>query len=484
MMRKIKRFLRMFKVHHYIVFTLILGLGVFNATTALYPKIQQGHREKRIAQLFNTWWEETGAAQFIAVGLKADEKTRNEEFVQFHDRYMQQNHTYIVEDRVVEMQKEFREWWEIGGGKESYISEHNIYPNEKIFQHECEKWIKQYTDKHVRYKLAFIPKYEDFERTATSWLLFPSFLSFLIFAAFFGIAYVKVTPRWGIGVTLICFLVTAVLGAMATFGLTNTSFFDHFAGERYMGASIPLAFMLGAMAFGRKKDDVLPMERNIAVVGLILDVLTNIFFNGGIYGAVVASSLAFFGLGAVAGIYMPERKKTEREIKAETLAKRLKEHSIKNTVAAKKQKTRDLIEEGFSEYKASHMDAARQMVSQAMKELLQENPPDFETIQSLTERMLGPNFFIEIPCEQWLEWGNTARSKNLAEPALMLLERGLSGEKDVNIARRTLYNIGEIRILKNLNKEEGIERLNKVIELGDKDILAAQAKKLIERAKT
>ena len=56
-------------------------------------------------------------------------------------------------------------------------------------------------------------------------------------------------------------------------------------------------------------------------------------------------------------------------------------------------------------------------------------------------------------------------------------------ERNATLARRALYNIGEIRILKNVNPEEGKARLNKVIELNDKDILAVQARRLLDRIK-
>jgi len=105
MNRKVKRFFRRLKPSYYILFVLVVGLGLFNVITAIHPKAQQERRERTIERLFDSWWEEKGAAQFIAVGLKADEKTRQEEFDQFRERYLKQNHTFIVEDRIAEMRK-------------------------------------------------------------------------------------------------------------------------------------------------------------------------------------------------------------------------------------------------------------------------------------------------------------------------------------------------------------------------------------------
>ena len=63
-----------------------------------------------------------------------------------------------------------------------------------------------------------------------------------------------------------------------------------------------------------------------------------------------------------------------------------------------------------------------------------------------------------------------------------MLEKGLSSEKNATLARRALYSIGEIRINRNLNPEEGCVRLKKVIELGENDILASQARRLLAKA--
>ena len=64
----------------------------------------------------------------------------------------------------------------------------------------------------------------------------------------------------------------------------------------------------------------------------------------------------------------------------------------------------------------------------------------------------------------------------------MLLEKGLSMEKNEKLARRALFNIGEIRVAKGLDRKEGLRRLNQVLSLGEGDALAIQAKRLIELA--
>lgn len=480
-MTAIKNFFRELKIQHYVVFGIVAAIGIFNAVTALSPIIRQSNRERNIEKTFNSWWEEEGAAQFAAVGLSPDEKLKAEEFAQYREKYLAQNHTFIVEDRVAEMRNEFREWWETKGGKEQFIQDHKIYPDETHFENEYKKWVKKYTDKHLRYRLAYVPKDMEYDRMLTSWVLSPSVPSFLIFAFFFGFAFLQLSNRWGAVIALAPFALLAVSGGFFAEILVGTSFFDHYANERYMGASIGLAFMLGATAFGLRKDSVSTPVRAAAFAGFFLDVLTNWFFNPGMYGAVALISIACFGLGVLGGIKIPQRRKSVEEQKAEALEERIRQSAQRNPIAERKKKTRAMIDEGFQEAAKAHYEAAQRILSQALGNLLQEYPLDVETLKKLAERMASPNLFIDVSSAQWLEWGETAKARNCPEAALTLLEKGLSSEKNETLARRALYNIGEIRINNKLNMEEGVARLKKVIALGDKDILAMQARKMLEK---
>ncbi len=480
-MNIIKEFFKNLKVHHYIVFAIVLAIGIFNGVTGITPTIKQSQRESNIERTFKKWWEEERAAQFSAVGLEANEKIRNEEFEQYREQYNRQNHTYIIEDRVVEMRKDFREWWEIGGGREQYVEDHKIYPNEEIFEHECHKWIKHYTDKFLRYRLAYVPSEGEYERLLTSWILFPSVPTFLIFAFFFGFAYMKLSERWGLIVTLAIFAgITFCSGFIVDFW-TSTSFFDHYAGQRYMGASISLAFLLGATTFGLNNRPVPNTVRTIAAIGIMLDVLVNWFLNPGIFGAVALTSLIFFGLGILGGLKIPHRMRSESERQAAALEERLRKTASANPVAERKAKTRALIDQGLSDAHNTHYESAKINLVQALNALMQERPIDTELLIKLSKQMTNPVMYIDVSSAEWLEWGETAKAKNVPEAALLLLEKGLTTEKNETLARRALFSIGEIRVNKQMNVEEGIARLKKVLQLNDKDILAMQAKKLIEK---
>ena len=484
LLEDIKDFLRGLKVHHYIVFAIVLAIGIFNAVTALSPQIKQKQRESNIEKIFDQWWETEGAKQFESVGLKADEKTRNEEFEQFRDRYLKENGTFVVEDRIEEMKKEFREWWEIKGGKEDFSKEHGYYPKERDFIREQNIWIKNFTDKHIRYRLAFVPEEAEYDRLLTSWVLFPGILSFLLFAGFFCFAYYRLSDRWGVLPAAGIALGLALAGGIIVSIFTSTSFFDHYAAERYMGCSVALCFMLGAVAFPPSNDKVSAITKVVAMAGIVLDVLVNWFLNGGIFGAVGLASLVAFGLGALAGSKIPRRLKTIQEHQADALAERLKKNATSNLLATRKAKNRALIDQGLDEANKAHYDSAQRILSQALNALLQEHPIDAPTVKRLADLMTSPSVFIEVPSAQWLEWGETAKSKTSLDSALVLLEKGLSLETNVTLARRALYNIGEIRVNRNWDLEQGIARLNKVLELGDGDILAVQARKMLAKAES
>ena len=473
-------FLKKIKPIHYLIIAAVIGLGVFNAVTGIMPQVKQDRYERGIVKAFDKWWTEERADQFKAIGLEPTEKLRAEEFEQFRDRAFAQKPSYIVEERVETMKKDFREWWEIKGGKEAFADEHKRYPSEADFQNELTQWIDNYTDKFTRYHMAFIPKKAAYDRLLTSWMLFPGALSFLIFAVFFVFAVIRLEKRWQWFILWGCIVGLALLGGILVSILTSTSFFDHYDGERYMGMSITLAFLLGATAFAPRKDLTSPLISAVCFTGLLLDMAVNWFVNPGIFGAVTLLSPACFGLGALAGTKIETRRKTRAELKLEALQERANRVAARNPMAEMKAKTRALIEAGFSSAKVGQFDQAQRLLAQGMTQLLQEHPVDSAMVKSLAERMASPTLYIEISSNQWLEWGEIAKTKNSPEAAILLLKKGLSREKDKNFARRALFVLGEICVTRKIEPEDGIKRLQKVIEMNGNDMLAKQAQRIID----
>ena len=373
-----------------------------------------------------------------------------------------------------------REWWEIKGGKEAFAEEHKRYPSESDFRRELTKWINNYTDKFTRYNMAFVPKREQYGNLLTSWMLFPSVWSYLIFAAFFIFATVQLERRWQwyilwgivVGVTL--------CGGIFVSILTGTSFFDHYDGERYMGMSLTIAFLLGATAFAPRKDMISTTTSAVCFAGLFLDMAINWFVNPGIFGAVTILSPLLFGAGAFAGTKIETRRKNKRELKLDALNERARRVASRNPMAEMKAKTRATIEAGFASAKLGQFDQAQRQLTQAMTQLLQEHPVDGELVKSLAERMTSPTLYIELMSNQWLEWGEIAKAKNSPEAAILLLKKGLSREKDKNFARRALYVLGETCITNKIEIEDGVKRLQKVIEMNGNDMMAKQAQKILD----
>ena len=477
----IKKYTKRLKVHHYIVFAVVIAIGIFNAVTALTPVIQQRELEKNIALSFEKWWQEEGMPQFKVIGLPVNDSARAIEFEQYRERVLLAGKSFDTEERIKSKRKEFREWWEIGGGKEQYPKAHGVYPKEAQFERELNKFIKKYTDQFPRYAMAFVPKDSEYERLFTCWLLFPSWPSFALFALLFLFAYARLSDRWGVIASLGMFLALAIFGGCVIDFFTATSFFSPHVAERYMGASIAIAFMLGATAFGNSPGNVSPIIRGIAILGVILDVTVNWIVNSGIFGAVGFASILFFGLGVLAGIKIPARRKSLAEQRKDALEMRMQRTAQRNITAERHVKTREKIDEGFSEAQKGHYDAAKICLCQAMTALLQEQPLDHETLKKFAERIVSPSLFIDVTSTQWIEWGGTAKSRGCMDAALSLLEKGLALEKDPKIARRALYSVGEIRIRYGIEPDEGKQRLEKVIELGDGDLLATQAKRMLEK---
>lgn len=473
--------LKKIKPIHYLVVLAIIGIGIFNAVTGIMPQIKQSRYEKGIEKSFDKWWEEEGANQFKIVGIEPTEKVRQEEFEQFRNRAFALKPSYIVEDRIEIMKKDFREWWEIRGGKEEFIAKHNRYPGESDFRSELAEWIDNYTDKFPRYNMAFVPKKERYDRLLTSWILFPSAWSYILFAVLFMFTLIRLEKRWQWFILWGCIVGWTLAGGILVSLMTSTSFFDHYSGERYMGMSLTIAFLLGATAFAPRKELTSQSVSAVCITGLLLDMAVNWFINPNIFGAVTVLSPIAFGAGAFAGLKIETRRKTRYELKQEALQERARRIEKRNPMAEMKAKTRTMIQSGIENAKGGRPEQAFSLLTQSMVQLLQEHPVDKATVLSLADSM--NKLYIEISSNQWLEWGEIAKAKNAPEAAIMLLKKGLSLEKDKNFARRALYILGETCVTNKIETEDGIKRLQKVIEMNSTDILAKQAQRILDNVK-
>lgn len=473
--------LKKIKPTHGLAILLVLFIGAFNSYTWISPQIKQRNYERGIKESFDAWWNITGRSQFLAVGLTPTEKIMNEEFAQFRERALEQKPSYIVEDRLATINKDFRNWWELEGGKESFANEHGRYPNEADFKRELDKWISNYTDKFIRYSLAYIPQKEDYSRMFTCWLLMPSVWSYAIFAIFFIFAVVQLERRFTWYVMFGFAALWACLGALPITILTSTSFFDHYAGERYMGLSLALTFMLGACTLSTKK--VSQLVSATAFAGLLADIAVNWFVNPGIFGAVAVFSPISFGLGALAGAKIEPRRKTKRELQQEALQERIQNVAEYNPAADSRARVRSLLNAGFESAKSEQFNDAQRLLTQAFSLLLQEAKLDIEKVNATAERIASPKMYIEISSNQWLEWGETAKNRNAPKAAIILLRKCLTKEKDKNFARRALFLLGETCVRFNIEIDDGVKNLQKVIELNDSDFIAKQAKSIIANVK-
>lgn len=476
-----KKKLRKMKARHIVLLVLLISLGVFNATTALSPQMKQAKREKNIERIFNQWWEEERKGQFILVGLTPTDKIKQEEFDQYRERYLKQNDSYIVEEQIARLRPDFREWWENKGGKQEFEKKNGRYPKERDFENEFRIWSYNISDKDIRYKLAFVPIRENIECIMSSLILSPGVISFLIFLVYFFFAYNKLQRRFGAIVTLLFFFGAAFAGGFMVLGLTETSFFYHYTASRYMGQSIPLAFLLGCASFSNR-NDISSKVRQISISGVILNALADAFLYQGIFLTTAIAAPVFFGLGCVTGLKMPTRKLSQREQFADSLEERIERNTSRNLMAELKATTRKLFEEACDKGQKGFYEAGQQMLCKSMTYLLQERPFDMPMLKEILGKMEDPAMFFEVPSIQWFEWGGAAKRNGIPEAAIILLEKGLPLEKNETTARRALYSIGEMRLANKIGWAKGLEQLNKVIKIRNDDILASQAQRLLDKA--
>ncbi len=463
---------KVFKFHHYVTLAALVAIGIFNFETTLNPTIQQIRQEKDIHESFDKWWNEERSQEFKNVGLTPDDKLREQELQLYKERYRVENPTPIVEERVEEMKGEFLDWWENQGGKEQYAAEHGTFPTDRQYQEELTKRINNYTDKFIRYRWAYVPSRGNTESLLTCSLLFPSAWSYIFFVVIFMFALMQLEKRWNALYVYAFAIVVAIVSGFFVDLLVNTSFFDQFASQRYIGVSLMLCFLLGANAFDQDKSAIPSYVSKISQFALVASIAIDWFLNPGIFNAVAVESPFFFALGGLAGYKMPHRsdvvaKLTVVKEEAETLSPG--------------ERTRKMINDGLEAASRGENDNAARLLRYGLTALLQEEPVKFMEVKDAVNKIAA--CYIEIPSTQWLEWGANAKQKNIPEAAITLLEKGIAKETDAGLIRKAHLDIGALRIQTKSDVNVAMEHLSKVIKEKDDDMLAEQAKKLMETGK-
>ena len=463
---------KVFKVHHYLTLIALVAIGIFNFETTLNPTIQQLRQEKDIYESFDKWWNEERAQEFKNVGLTPDDKLKKQEYELYKERYHVENPTPIVEERVEEMKVEFLDWWENQGGKEQYAAQHGNFPTDKQYEAELNKWILNYTDKFIRYRWAYVPKRGNTESLLTCGLLFPSAWSFIFFVIVFMFALMQLEKRWNTLYVYAYAIVITIISGFFVGLLVDTSFFNQFATQRYMGVSLMLCFLLGANTFDREKDSIPSYVCKISEACLVVSMAIDWFLNPGIFNAVAAESPIFFALGGLAGYYMPHRS----EESTVSVASR---ENVETTTPG--ERTRKMINNGLEASNNGENENAARLLQYGLTALMNEDPINVQDVKDYVNKIAGS--YAEIPSTQWLEWGAIAKQKDIPEAAIVLLEKGAAKEKDAGFLRKAHFDIGELRIQTKFDVNVAMDHLNKVIKENDSDKLAEEAKKLMETGK-
>ena len=465
---------RFFKIHHYLTLLVIFGIGIFNFETTLDPQIQEFRQKKEIHESFEKWWNEERAQEFKNVGLTPNDTIKKQEFELYKERYKVENPTPIIEDRIEEMKGEFLDWWENQGGKEQYAAEHGNFPTDKQYEAELKKWINNYTDKFIRYRWAYIPSRGNSESFLTCSLLIPSLWSFIFFAVCFMFTLIQLEKRWNTLFIYAYAIVIAIISGFFVDILVNTSFFEQFASQRYIGVSLMLCFLLGANTFDKEKDAIPSYICKISEFGLAISMAIDWFLNPSIFNAVAVESPIFFALGGVAGYFMPHR--TENDSKQEATYSQKTEET-----ESPGERIRNTISKGLDAANNGETENAARLLQYGLTALLREEPVKFQDVKDAANKIAGS--YAEFPSLQWLEWGATAKQKNVPEAAIVLLEKGIAKEKDPVLLRRAHFDIGELRLQTKFDVNVAMEHLEKVLKEKDDDKLAEQAKKLLEEGR-
>lgn len=470
------------------LFYVFIGLFLVSAVTTSVmeggPKRRAAAHYKEQVALFEQYWEEEGAQKFRDVGLEPTQQLYEEELAEHLRNHPSGNAGLSPEERISKMKDDFRTWWETGGSK-SYAVQ-NKEPTEALYNREMERYVRAYTSKEPLLRVRLNAADMEGSQLLLHWVLFPGVVTFILNLLATLFCAEKVEARFGRVPALAGFFVALWLGGFLIYLLGQTSFFAGAAAEsHYKGMCLGAAFFLG-IACGVAQAVKDRLEAAICAVLFAALVLAHWFTCPQLYVAAILVAFVLFAAGIVLARKLPARKKSKKELAAEEAlakAKALAAKPAEDPVETRKKKTRAELDEGLSCAMRGDFALAADHLGEGMRGLLSEGTLDVEALDDITKKIVSPSLYVEIPGETWLEWGMGARNKGAYDSALLLFEKALTAIKEAKLARKALYLVGEIRVLKNKNPEEGAKRLQKVIELGDGDVFARQARKLLERVK-
>lgn len=475
-----KKILKFFKKQFplfYIFFAICLASFVAECIFVYGPEGSAASILAEQEDAFDKYWEEEGAAKFQAVGLQPTEKLYNEELARHMEKVKRNLPETNPEERLKELKKDFQTWWD-AEGKDAYIAK-GIYPDESTYRREESKYLRDYKNGKLIYSIRLEANDPQLSQLFLSWILFPSFLLLFANACALLFAARRLTRRYGTAVSIGFFAAATILGNAFICLFGQTSFFAR-AEAPYTSMLIATAFLLGSITIGKNKDDYDKIEIAIPAAIFVLNIIIAWFVGPQIFVAGILVSAMFFGAGIAVGKFFPARKKSKKELALEKAAMEAAKPKV-DPIVAKKKKTRDLLMEGFESAMKGDFVSAKDKLGQGMHEVLLETPIDQELLLDMAKKLTNPTLYIDVSSTEWMEWGMASFQKNAGEAALLFLEKALAFEKDQQNARKILLYVGGIRLRKNLNPEEGILRLKKVVELKDDDLFAEQAKKLLAK---
>ena len=445
----------------------VVALAAVNLAVQCSPSIREWSRERKAVAHFDEYWKTEGAKTFRDVGVEPTDKIYREELDSYLKKFHAANQPLVPEKRIEKMEREFQEWWETSG-KRSYAA-NEVSPDENLYKKELKRYLQGYTKNIPKFQIAYIPETSSIVSLFASWLLFPSVISFLLFAGGFFLAMKALENRWGLLQSALL-LASGTLVSNFMFAATfSMSYFGRYENTPFMGMSLPLAMLLGCVSSSPKRE--IPGFAPYAAILIVLaDIIANWNINPNLYGWVAIFEIPFFGTGALLGRKVPrlfcqKNRSTPAAEKAET--------------ADPKKLLRKDLDDAIDLANKAEYEHAAQILTEKFTRLFRENPLDTAAIEQTVEAVLYPHFFFPIPGMQWISWGSEARNKGLFETAARLFEKGASVEEDDKVKRRALFYAGDIRLRYRLDEKTGREELEQVVQKDPTDILATEAGKLL-----
>lgn len=377
---------------------------------------------------------------------------------------------YLAKDQ------EFKELWNSGGSMS--LAAQGIEPTRKEEQVRREAYMRTFVERNLFYNIWMVPHWTSGLSILTAWVFQPGWFSLLLAVSILLYFGLWIRPRWAGPVPTFLVIAYSMAGTALYFVLMGMVM-DRNAELPFCGISMAAAAALGLLL--RSHPSKIPLRyywvewktllvHPYALAGawVGLDFIAQVMVNPRNYGWVFALDLASIGIGVALGTRIPaapsQTRQSFRPANLDVLAP-----------------IRNHLNEGWRLAELLEQEAALTEIDRGLKMLLRNSSPDTDLVQQSFQRILSAKNPLPISPQQWYEWGVRLSETNFPSLAITSLENAAKTPgATTDLARPALLQAAELRIRHNIQPQECIPWLQRVIKSRSDDLIGRKANQYLE----